>query len=145
MPRVGWDTVTVPGAVSAWVELSSRFGRLPFEHLFEPAIAYARDGFLVAPITARAWSNASEVYAGFEEFRKHFLPQGRAPRAGERFRYEEQACTLEHIAKTRGEAFYTVIWPVQWRVPLAIRGDSYRRRISPHIASTGWGPVDRVR
>ena len=107
MPRVGWDTVTVPGAVSAWVELSGRFGRLPFEHLFEPAIAYARDGFLVAPVTARAWSNASEVYAGFEEFRKHFLPQGRAPRAGERFRYEEQACTLEHIAKTRGEAFYT--------------------------------------
>ena len=33
MPEKGWDTVTIPGAVSAWVELSSRFGKLPFSQL----------------------------------------------------------------------------------------------------------------
>ena len=33
IPRLGWDAVTVPGAVSAWVELSSRFGKLPFVQL----------------------------------------------------------------------------------------------------------------
>src|SRR5690606_3632004 len=48
VPR-GWNSVTVPGAVSAWVELSGRFGRLPFETLFEPAIRYASDGFPVQP------------------------------------------------------------------------------------------------
>src|SRR5512142_1098000 len=37
MPRAGWDTVTVPGAVSGWVDLSQRFGKLPFGDLFEPA------------------------------------------------------------------------------------------------------------
>ncbi len=31
----GWDSVTVPGAVSAWVELHAMFGKLPFEKLFE--------------------------------------------------------------------------------------------------------------
>ena len=36
MPLRGWHSVTVPGAVSAWVELSARFGKLPFEKLFEP-------------------------------------------------------------------------------------------------------------
>src|SRR5215510_5512488 len=55
MPVFGWDTVTVPGAVSGWAELSKRFGKLPFEKLFEPAIHYARHGYLVSPITARAW------------------------------------------------------------------------------------------
>ena len=44
MPRLGWDAVTVPGAVSAWVELSSRFGKLPFVQLFEDAIHYASSG-----------------------------------------------------------------------------------------------------
>src|SRR5690242_7370646 len=30
VPRAGWDTVTIPGAISGWVELSRRYGRLPF-------------------------------------------------------------------------------------------------------------------
>jgi gamma-glutamyltranspeptidase/glutathione hydrolase len=34
MPLLGWDSVTVPGAVSSWVELSDRFGRLPFVTAF---------------------------------------------------------------------------------------------------------------
>jgi len=33
IPEKGWNAVTVPGAVSAWVELSRRFGKLPFEQL----------------------------------------------------------------------------------------------------------------
>src|SRR5512137_2278126 len=44
MPRAGWDTVTIPGAVSGWVALSERYGKLPFADLFVSAIAYARDG-----------------------------------------------------------------------------------------------------
>ena len=27
----GWESVTVPGAVSAWVSISERFGKLPFD------------------------------------------------------------------------------------------------------------------
>ena len=52
MPARGWDTVTVPGAVSAWVELHGKFGKLPFRKLFEPAIRYGREGFLVSPTIA---------------------------------------------------------------------------------------------
>jgi gamma-glutamyltranspeptidase/glutathione hydrolase len=106
MPLRGWDAVTVPGAVSAWVALSQRFGKLPFEALFEPAIGYARNGFMVSPLTAKAWARAAEAYADFPEFGKAFLPHGRAPRAGERFRLPDQARTLELIATSRGEAFY---------------------------------------
>ena len=106
MPRWGWDAVTVPGAVDAWARLSERFGALPFEQLFEPASAYARDGFLVSPLTARGWAvmeNRPEVFPSFTET---FLPGGRAPRAGELFRCPDQAETLEIIARSRGESFY---------------------------------------
>ncbi|CAN5903534.1 gamma-glutamyltranspeptidase GgtA [soil metagenome] len=106
MPLRGWDAVTVPGAVSAWVELSDKFGKLPFEDLFEPAVTYARDGFLVSPITARAWSYAPKTFGDFEAFSKGFLPGGRAPQAGEVFKYPEQAKTLEAIASTKGKVFY---------------------------------------
>jgi len=42
MPVRGWNSVSVPGCVSAWTELHSRFGKLPFEKLFERAIEYGR-------------------------------------------------------------------------------------------------------
>ena len=41
MPLLGWDSVTIPGAVSAWVALSKKYGQLNFKELFEPAIHYA--------------------------------------------------------------------------------------------------------
>jgi gamma-glutamyltranspeptidase/glutathione hydrolase len=107
MPRRGWDTITVPGAVSAWVALSTRFGALDFSKLFEPAIEYARRGFPVTPIIARSWHRGAEVLAGEPGFAEEFMPDGRAPIAGELFRSPRMADTLEQIAKTRGEAFYS--------------------------------------
>src|SRR5687768_12925534 len=49
MPARGWESVTTPGAVSAWVDLSEKFGKLPFADLFEPAIKYAAEGYMVSP------------------------------------------------------------------------------------------------
>ena len=106
MPLRGWDAVSVPGAVSAWVELSRRFGRLPFEALFEPAIAYARDGFPVSPITARAWATSAPRFADQPDWGRAFAPDGRTPAAGATWRYPDQARTLEAIATSRGESFY---------------------------------------
>ncbi len=106
MPELGWDTVTVPGAVDVWISLSRRFGKLPFADLFEPAIRYAADGFIVTPITAAKWSAAPELYADFPDFAPAFLPGGRAPLTGERFRPQGMADTLKGIAETGGESFY---------------------------------------
>lgn len=106
MPDQGWDSVTVPGAVSAWVALSERFGALPFEALFEPALRYARQGFLVSPWTAEAWARAAERLGQRPDFAACFLPGGRSPRAGERFSSLEMALSLERIAETKGAALY---------------------------------------
>ena len=106
MPVLGWESVTVPGAVSAWVALSQRFGKLPFAQLFGPAIGYARDGFLVSPAIARQWATAARTLSGQPGFAAAFMPGGAAPAAGQRFMFPDQARTLEAIAESHGAAFY---------------------------------------
>jgi gamma-glutamyltranspeptidase / glutathione hydrolase len=106
MPMLGWDAVTVPGAVAAWVALSSRFGKLAFEELFEPAIGYAEKGYLVTPVIAGQWAAVAGLYAGFEEFARVFLLGGRAPRMGEKVVLPDLGRSLRRVAETRGEDLY---------------------------------------
>ena len=106
MPSLGWLTVTVPGAVSAWMSLSDRFGQLPFDSLFEAAIEYATNGFPVSPLTSASWARAADRYVDFPEWQRVFAPDGDTPKPGEIFRNPDQARTLRQIADTSGKAFY---------------------------------------
>jgi gamma-glutamyltranspeptidase/glutathione hydrolase len=106
MPATGWDTVTVPGQVAGWKALSKRFGKLPFAQLFGPAIEYAEHGFMVSPQIARQWAAQVPVLIDQPGFRDAFTRDGRAPRAGERWSFPEQAATLRAIAESDGESFY---------------------------------------
>ncbi len=106
IPQRGIDSITMPGAVSQWVTLSEKFGKLPFEKLFVPAIRYAREGFLVSPITAVSWARQAEVLKDQPDFVRDFIPDGRAPRAGEKWILSGQADSLEDIATTHGKSFY---------------------------------------
>ena len=109
--RLGWSTVTVPGAVATWRELWEKWGKLPFEQLFAPAIRYAEEGFAVSPVTALAWQQAQSYYLHldrpeFQAFKAVFFPQQRAPQVGEIWRSPLHAKTLSAIAQTGGESFY---------------------------------------
>lgn len=106
MPERGWDSVTVPGAVSAWVALTKRFGRLDLSTLAEPAIEYAERGFGVGPVVACDWQRGAEVLSAQPGFAECFMVGGRVPRAGEWARLPHHAATLKAIAESRGEAFY---------------------------------------
>lgn len=106
VPALGWNSVTVPGAVSAWAELHAKFGKLPFEKLFGPAIFYGRNGFLVSPTVAEQWAAQVPLFKDQPGFAQAFMPGGRAPKPGELFRIPDHAATLEKIAATNGEAFY---------------------------------------
>ncbi len=106
MPDLGWESVTVPGAVAAWAALSERFGRLPFADLFAPALSYAREGFALTPTIAALWTKGAARLKDQPGFAEHFLGGGRAPAAGETVRNPELAVTLEAIAVSRGRALY---------------------------------------
>jgi gamma-glutamyltranspeptidase/glutathione hydrolase len=103
--------VTVPGAVSAWQALSQRWGKLPFEQLFEPAIRYAEQGYPVSPETSLIWKQAETRFLPldkpeFQAFKQVFFPQNRSPNAGEVWRSLAHAKTLRAIAQSHGESFY---------------------------------------
>ncbi|MBK1713297.1 gamma-glutamyltransferase family protein [Rubrivivax gelatinosus] len=107
-PVRGWDAVTVPGAVSAWVALAERFGRLPLAQLLEPAAEIAERGYAVPVVVGEKWAAAAGVQSLVSQpgFAETFLPRGRAPRVGERFTLPGAARALRAIAATRGQAFY---------------------------------------
>ncbi|MES1210031.1 MAG: gamma-glutamyltransferase family protein [Pseudomonadota bacterium] len=107
MPALGWDSVTVPGAVHAWATLWSTFGSRPFADLLAPAIGYAREGFPVAPVTAGLWRDQAPRFRDFGEFARVFLPGGEAPAAGAIFRNPDLAATLEELAASAGRSLYT--------------------------------------
>ena len=106
MPLRGWDSVTVPGTVSAWRALSDRWGVLPFADLFDPALRHAREGYMVSPTVHRQWQAQVAELLPQPGYREAFAPLGRAPVPGELFVCPGQAHTLERIAASKGDAFY---------------------------------------
>ncbi|WP_149284241.1 gamma-glutamyltransferase family protein [Halomonas binhaiensis] len=132
MPLHGWTPVTVPGTPSAWAELSRRFGKLDFASLLKPAIRLAREGFPVSPVIASLWQRDTETFKRQLEqgpatapWFDTFTIEGTAPQAGEWFRCEDQAKTLEAIAATQAESFY--------RGELAEKIDAFSRQTGGYL------------
>lgn len=112
MPTYGMLPITVPGAPAAWTTLSERFGKLPFEELFEPAIRYAEEGFPVSPVISEMWNTCYERFSQIFKGEEHqgwfdvFAPDGAAPKAGDIWKSPVHAQTLRKIAASRGKALY---------------------------------------
>ena len=112
VPDLGWLSVTVPGAVSAWFALHERFGRLPFATLAEPAIALAEGGFCVSPVVANAWRIAARQYVRdavgpeFAGWFHTFGMGGEGPAAGDVVSLADHGATLREIAATNAKSFY---------------------------------------
>ena len=93
----------VPGCVSGWEALLTRFGSQTPAQLFEAPIRYAREGFPVSPIIADDWPFKPE---SFPTLAKTFMPEGRTPRFGDIFTNPRIADFFEILAKDGLWAFY---------------------------------------
>lgn len=103
---VGQDSVhsvTVPGAVDAMLRLHTEHGRLPLDRLLAPAIALARDGWLVQPRVAWDWQFSRDRLAGSPTAAAAW---GRAVRPGSRIANPALARTLEAISADGRASFY---------------------------------------
>jgi gamma-glutamyltranspeptidase/glutathione hydrolase len=98
----GPRSVTVPGAVAGWAELSERFGRLGLDTCLEDAIDVAERGFAPGRRTRARWDGAPEPF-----------------RLSERVRLPELASTLRLIAEQGQDALY------RGRMAEAIAGASW--------------------
>lgn len=115
MPKEGWIPTMVPGAPAGWAELNRRFGAKPLAELFAPAVRYARQGVPVPVNVARQWAKDSRrIKRAMEEnpiphayWWKSFMKEDGSPyAAGDLFRWEEYADTLEELAATGCESYY---------------------------------------
>ena len=116
MPVRGWLPVMVPGAPSAWAEMTEKYGCLTLEENLEPAIRYAKEGYPVTPVIAGLWNAAFELFGKIrreeqdtdwlEPWFHHFAPEGHAPKAGEILKSGDMEETLKKIAGTGARDFY---------------------------------------
>lgn len=107
MPLVGPWSVTVPGAVHAWADAHTRFGRLPWSELFEPALEYAEQGFPVSEVVAYEWELI--VHAGVLQdpvARSWFTVDGAPPRLGQVMRAPALARSLRELAAAGPQWLY---------------------------------------
>ena len=116
VPPLGWLPVLVPGAPAGWAALAGRFGTKPLAELFSGAISYAREGYSVPVTVAHNWAIGLRRIAQVRErtplvhdywHRVFAKADGSAYRAGDVFRWAEYADTLDELAKTNCESFYT--------------------------------------
>jgi gamma-glutamyltranspeptidase / glutathione hydrolase len=106
MPQVGIDSVTVPGAVAGWNALHTRFGKLPWKDLFQPAIFYSEQGYPVPELIHEFWIDANRTFARDPESRRIYLSGGKIPAVGEIFRNPDLAKALRAIALGGADAYY---------------------------------------
>src|SRR5579863_1390391 len=106
IPERGPLAINVPGAVDGWFEALGRFGTLPVETIFAPAIEYAQEG---TPVTAKfsGWlAKAEPMLKRWDSSASIFLAAKRPPRAGEILRQPQLARTYRMLVKEGRDAFY---------------------------------------
>lgn len=108
MPEHGAASVTIPGAVDGWCTLLERFGTQSLQQLWEPVIAYARQGYPVGESIAGFWAVGAALLgqSASSELREVFLPHGSAPQPGQLMRLPQLADTLERVAREGRQGFY---------------------------------------
>lgn len=104
--RLSPHAVTIPGAVDAWEKLLAAHGRKSLGELLQPAIRYAREGYVVLDRVAFDWSHEVEALRYDDGAAAVFLPNGRLPRPGDVHRQPALAATLELIAEQGRDGFY---------------------------------------
>jgi gamma-glutamyltranspeptidase/glutathione hydrolase len=101
--------VAVPGTVRGLEMAHRRFGTLPWAELLKPAIALARDGFVVDEGLAES-ANETLASAPKDEFaelhRVYGKPGGGVWKAGDRMVQRDLARTLQVLADLGPDAFY---------------------------------------
>ncbi|CAM3256995.1 gamma-glutamyltransferase [Pseudomonas plecoglossicida] len=105
--QIGGRSVGVPGVLRALQMAHAQHGKLPWDELFKPAIALARQGFAVSE-RLHALIAEDPFIASSPAMARYFLDeQGKPLAVGTLLRNPELAHTFERLADQGVDAFYT--------------------------------------
>ena len=97
----------VPGTVAGLYYAHSKYGKLPWARLLEPAIRLARDGFTVTRYMSDGLKRSARRLRRSPASTKLFLkPDGKAYEPGEQISFADLATTLTLIQKAGRRGFY---------------------------------------
>ncbi|HRQ78127.1 MAG TPA: gamma-glutamyltransferase, partial [Gemmatimonadaceae bacterium] len=96
----------VPGMVAGLLDAHARHGRLDRATVLAPAIALARDGFVVTPLLSRTIVSARQRLAADSAAMALLMPGGDALLPGQRLVQPALAATLQRIAALGAAGFY---------------------------------------
>ena len=100
---LGALAIGVPGTIDALFEVHQKFGKLPMAELIQPAIDLARNGVVITPLQDFYMrKNVEQI----KKANNYVTPFENGWKAGERFKYEELAQTLERIRDNGRAEFY---------------------------------------
>jgi gamma-glutamyltranspeptidase/glutathione hydrolase len=115
--EVGHRAVTTPGILRLFAEAHARFGKLPWQELFAPAIGFAEEGWIIRPHVHTMFTANEAAYGRLDYVRKlaftaegaalYCRPDGTPKRPGDAVRNPALARTLSGLARDGVESFYT--------------------------------------
>lgn len=112
---LGYQAITVPGSLKAYYQAQTEHGRLPWAEIVAPAIAYARDGWVVRPHVTYWWSGEGELGRSPTAERLRFSrdgaamycrPDGTPKRLGDVVKNPDLGNVLALIARDGADVFY---------------------------------------
>ncbi|MBE0436533.1 MAG: gamma-glutamyltransferase [Methylomicrobium sp.] len=109
MPRLSIDgplSAGIPGVPAALVHLAEHYGKLPLSASLQPAIRYARDGFIIGPRYRRLLSFRLPQIQASPAAAAIFLDNGQVPDPGWTLRQPDLTKTLQRLADFGAAGFY---------------------------------------
>src|SRR4029079_5873314 len=112
---LGDQPIGAPGSLRAYRDAHREHGRLPWEQIVEPAVAWAEGGWTVRPHVASWWADEGQMGRARSPERLAFTPAGRAlycrpdgtpKRVGDRVVNRDLGQALRLIAKHGDLVFY---------------------------------------
>ena len=120
----GASAANIPGVVAGLDLLYRNYAskRIPWADLVAPAVDYAENGYELDTALPTTIAEGRKLFEKYRSAARIYLPDGKVPKAGDRFVNKDYAATLRTIAKDGADAFY--------------RG-SIARRIADDMAKNG--------
>jgi len=103
--HIGLGSSAAPGMAQGLFAMHEALGRLPMKRLIEPAVRAARQGFPLTPFQAYLFTVIAPILTASEGVARIFAPGGKPMEAGETFRNEGLAETLEWLAEDGARLF----------------------------------------
>ena len=103
--HIGLGASATPGVAQGLFAMHEALGRIPMKRLVEPAVRAARAGFPLTSFQAYLFTVIAPILKASEGVRRIFAPGGKLLEAGETFRNEGLAETLEWLAEDGARLF----------------------------------------